>query len=88
MQLSEGDKVVFMCEPHKGKTGNYMHHGRDSGYLVPFIMMPNGVVRKPWEHEIACKRLLTTKVKELKDELKKLEDDLEFVSQYDQCEHL
>lgn len=50
--FSRGEKVMFIDGDQKGQFGTYLHHERDSGYLVPFVLMKDDIIRKPWDREI------------------------------------
>lgn len=67
--MRTGDRVLVVkvedgCYPsggadrYDGEFGVYQHHGYDSGYYVPYILMADGVTIKPWEKELICPREL------------------------------
>ena len=66
----KGEKVLFIEGDHKGKFGYYMHHERDSGYLVPLVSLDGEYnVAKPRDREIISYKEISERVSKANKEL-------------------
>jgi len=56
--MNSGSKVLIIGGYHTGEFGTYLYHGHDSGYYVPFVLLDDNIIVKPWDYQIICKESL------------------------------
>jgi len=44
--MNIGSKVLIIGGNHTGEFGTYLYHSHDSGYYVPFVLLPDDPIDK------------------------------------------
>jgi hypothetical protein len=64
MHYKPGEKLLVIDGDHKDQFGIYLNHTRDSGYLVPHVLLKDQVQIKPWDREVISHDEILTNIRE------------------------